>query len=134
MSTSTFKNGILGAAAIAALVSFGTSAHALTYNYVETSGGDCCSVNSNNTVQVSDTTLPNGSTALAAGVFDILVTLAPNWSFQKNDYTGSGSLGGGHAASFLFSTSLTLASLTVNTSPFFAEGGNPGPTGTSMSP
>jgi hypothetical protein len=133
-------HGLLSAAAIAALVSIGTSAHALTYNYVETSGGSCCTVDSKNTVQVSDTTLPNGSTALAAGVFDVLVTLDTNWSFQKNDYTipshpaGASSLDGGHAASFLFSTSLTLTSLTVNTSPFFAEQSNPGPTGTSMSP
>jgi hypothetical protein len=117
---STFKNGLLSAAAIAALVSFGTSAHALTYNYVEASGGSCCAVDTKNTVQVSNTTLPNGSTALAAGVFDILVTLDTNWSFQKNkgDKAETG-------ASFAFSTSLTLSSLTVNTSPFFADSINP---------
>ena len=58
-----------------------------TYNYVEAAGGSCCVVDTNNTVQVSDTTLPNGSTALAAGTFDILVTLdtstANPWAFQE---------------------------------------------------
>jgi hypothetical protein len=123
---STFKNGLLGAAAIAALVSFGTSAHALTYNYVEASGGSCCAVDTKNTVQVSNTTLPNGSTALAAGVFDILVTLdtstTTHWAFQKN----AGDKTTGHAASFAFSSSLTTITIPSAsiTSPFFANTNN----------
>jgi hypothetical protein len=75
--------------------------------------------------------LPNGSTALAAGVFDIFVTLATNWSFQKND----GNNDNGHAASFAFSSSLTTISIPAAdiTSPFFANSINPmGPFG--MSP
>ena len=124
---STFKNGLLGAVAIAALVSFGTSAYALTYNYVEAAGGSCCSIDTKNTVQVSDTTLPNGSTSLAAGTFDILVTLDTStttaWTFQKN----AGDKTTGHAASFAFSSSLTTITIPSAsiTSPFFANSIDP---------
>jgi hypothetical protein len=101
----------------------GGTAHATTINYVQTSGGSCCTVDAHNMVQVSDTTLPNGSTPLDAGVFDIFVTLATNWSFQQND----GDNDKGHAASFAFSSSLTTISIPAAsiTSPFFANSINP---------
>src|SRR5262245_12714412 len=87
------------AVAIAGCVGYSAPGHATTVTYVQVTGGSCCTVTTNNTVQVSDTTLPNGGSALPAGVFDILVTLATNWSFQKNDGTKTT----GHAASFAFS-------------------------------
>jgi hypothetical protein len=122
------------------LAALSLPSHAVTYNYVQTTGGSCCTVSSNNTVQVSDTTAPNGSTALPAGVFDIFVTLDTNWSFVKNKYdpNPADTLATGHAASFLFSTSLTLTSLTFVSPPtssdFHVEQSNPGGAGTQMSP
>jgi hypothetical protein len=115
------RHALLSAGITLGLTVLSTSGHATTYTYVEIAGGSCCVVDTNNTVQVSDTTVPNGSTALPTGVFDILVTLDTNWSFQKN----KGDKTTGHAASFAFASSLTGATLTVNTIPFFANSANP---------
>lgn len=115
------RHALLSAGITLGLTFLSTSGHATTYNYVEIAGGSCCVVDTSNTVQVADTTVPNGSIALPTGVFDILVTLDTNWSFQKN----KGDSTTGHAASFAFASSLTGATLTVNTSPFFANSINP---------
>jgi hypothetical protein len=115
------RHALLSAGIMLGLTVLSTSGHATTFTYVEVAGGSCCVIDTNNKVQVSDTTVPNGSTALPTGVFDILVTLDTNWSFQKN----AGDKTTGHAASFAFASSLTNATLTVNTSPFFANSNNP---------
>ena len=76
ISSASARTALVSAGIALGMVVLTTPSHATTYNYVQTIGGGVGVVNSNNTVQVSDlTTLPNGSTALAPGVLDILVTL-----------------------------------------------------------
>jgi hypothetical protein len=125
------KNRLLSAAAVAGislgvgLLGAPTIGHATTVTYVQSvqgcSGG--CGIDTNNTVQVSDTVSPTSNTLLPGGVFDILVTLdtstATPWSFQK-DPTGNG-----HQASFVFSSSSNALTLSNITSGFTANASNP---------
>ena len=88
-----------------------TLGHATTVTYVQSTQGcsTSCTVDANNTVQVSDTVSPTNITPLAAGVFDVLVTLDTGWHFMT-DPTGNG-----HEATLGFATSLSGLSFSITT-------------------
>jgi len=88
-----------------------TLSHATTVTYVQASQGCTggCGIDTNNTVQVSDTVSPTNSTPLAAGVFDVLVTLDTGWHFMT-DPTGNG-----HDATLGFATSLSGLTFNITT-------------------
>jgi len=88
-----------------------TLGHATTVTYVQTTQGcsTSCGIDANNTVKVSDTVSPTNLTPLAAGVFDVLVTLDTGWRFMT-DPTGNG-----HEASLGFATSLGSLSFSITT-------------------
>jgi hypothetical protein len=102
------------AAGLAVLPTF---SHATTVTYVQSSQGctTSCGIDTNNTVQVSNTVSPTNSTPLAAGVFDVLVTLDTGWTFM-NDPSGSG-----HQASFGFASTLSGLSFSNITTDFTAN-------------
>ena len=93
------------------LAALPTLSHATTVTYVQSSQGCTggCGIDTNNTVQVSDTVSPTNSTPLAAGVFDVLVTLDTGWHFMT-DPTGNG-----HEATLGFATSLNGLSFNIIT-------------------
>lgn len=93
-----------------------TLGHAETVIFTQSTQGcsTSCTVDNNNTVQVSDTVSPTNLTSLAAGTFDVLVTLDTGWHFMHDPS------GAGHEAGFGFATSLSGLSLNVITPSAFA--------------
>ena len=87
---------------------FPTLSHATTVTYVQASQATtCCGIDTNNTVQVSDTVSPTNLTPLATGVFDVLVTLDAGWKFMT-DPTGNG-----HDATLGFASSSNALTFTT---------------------
>jgi hypothetical protein len=98
---------------LAVLPTFG---HATTVTYVQSTQGcsTSCTVDPNNTVQVSDTVSPTDLTPLATGVFDVLVKLDTGWTFMHDP------AGNGHDAGLGFATSLSGLSFNIITPSAFA--------------